>query len=355
MQELLGRLTALDPAASHSLRVIACFDELIAGDVGVRGLLAAGAALAGRPVGLRRGAVVTRIDRRGEPLPSAGVPTETHSVIDDTDVWVDDTSAATAALDAIILERLALALMIRLDRRRSASVPPRDLTVVLDSSVPLEDRQLAAIRLGLVSNASYRVVVAPLTATWSHHPRGPEDVVSTSVGPVHAAVVDLAAEPAATPMGIGIATGVDDLARSFRTGLIALRLFDEVSGQPSRADEFGGLAELLADLPEDRSGGGDQAGIELVTLHVWGPSTLDALVRAGSVREAARLTNVHHSTMTDRVDIVAQTLGFDPLSGIGRTRLGLAYLRWRVRTSRVLEFQPPMTARGNPTNGGPQR
>lgn len=339
MQELLGRLTALDPEASHSLRVIACFDELIAGDVGVRGLLAAGAALAGRPVGLRRGTVMMRIDRRGNPLPAAEAPTHTHSVIDDTDVWVDGTSTTTADLDAIILERLALALMIRLDRRRFASVPPRDLAMVLDSGMPLEDRRLAAIRLGLVSNGSYRVVVAPLTATWSRHPRGPEDVVATVAGPVHAAVVDLAAMPIATPMGIGVAAGIDDLGRSFRTGLIALRLWDGLSGQPSRADDLGGLAEILAELPEDGSGRGDQASVELVIQHAWGPSTLEALVRAGSVREAARLANVHHSTMTDRVDIVTQTLGFDPLSGIGRTRLGLAYLRWRLRTSRVLDLR----------------
>ena len=33
MQELLGRISALDPQASLGLRVIACFDELIIGNV----------------------------------------------------------------------------------------------------------------------------------------------------------------------------------------------------------------------------------------------------------------------------------------------------------------------------------
>ena len=33
MQELLGRIAALDPDASLGIRVIACFDELILGDV----------------------------------------------------------------------------------------------------------------------------------------------------------------------------------------------------------------------------------------------------------------------------------------------------------------------------------
>ena len=39
MQELLGRIAALDPTASLGLRVIACFDELIIGNVNTRALL----------------------------------------------------------------------------------------------------------------------------------------------------------------------------------------------------------------------------------------------------------------------------------------------------------------------------
>ena len=37
MQELLGRIAALDPEASLGIRIIACFDELIAGNVNTRG------------------------------------------------------------------------------------------------------------------------------------------------------------------------------------------------------------------------------------------------------------------------------------------------------------------------------
>ncbi len=51
MQELLGRLGALDPEASLGLRVIACLDQLMSGGVAVHGLLSAAAALAGAPTG----------------------------------------------------------------------------------------------------------------------------------------------------------------------------------------------------------------------------------------------------------------------------------------------------------------
>lgn len=340
MQELLGRLTSLDPAASQSLRVIACFDELIAGDVGVHGLLSAAAALSGRPVGLVRGRVVTRIGPKGEPLGAGSPPDSTHRVLHDIAVWIEGVADTTAALDAIILERLALALLIRLDTHRTSSVPPRDMSLLLARETPLEMRREAATRLGLATNVRHRVVVAPLFATWAQHPRGPEDVVATAYGPVHAAVVGVEAAVAASPLGIGSVAGVDALDRSFRTALIALRLHDASSGDGSRADDLGGLAEMLADLPDERRDDGDQSAVELVTLHPWGASTIDALVRAGSVREAARIANVHHSTMTDRIDVIASTLGFDPMSGIGRTRLGLAFLQWRLRTSRVLEYTP---------------
>lgn len=49
MQELLGRIAKLDPEASLGLRVIACFDELMAGEVNSHALASAAAALAGCP------------------------------------------------------------------------------------------------------------------------------------------------------------------------------------------------------------------------------------------------------------------------------------------------------------------
>ncbi len=56
MQELAGRLTALDPEASASLRVIASFDALVAGGVGIEALVRAAAVLGGTIAGARIGA-----------------------------------------------------------------------------------------------------------------------------------------------------------------------------------------------------------------------------------------------------------------------------------------------------------
>ena len=119
MQELLGRLRALDPTASQSLRVIACFDELMAGRVGTEGLLSAAAALAGRIVGLRRtpNAVAVRFDPKGNRLPP-GLPSADALKTGGLVIWIERGAEMPGANDAIILERLALALQLNYDDGR---------------------------------------------------------------------------------------------------------------------------------------------------------------------------------------------------------------------------------------------
>ena len=143
-------------------------------------------------------------------------------------------------------------------------------------------------------------------------------------------------EARARPLGIGVATDVDQLHRSFRTAVVALRLCDADTGTVEAAT-YGGLVDLLADLPDDVDPP-ELAALARVMAHPWGAATVSALVEAGSVRQAARLADVHHSTLQTRLDLVTDELGFDPLGGYGRTRLGVAYLVWRMRHSRALDL-----------------
>ena len=53
MQELVGRLSTLDPAASESLKVIAYFDALVEARAGRLALLRGAARLTGCPAGCR--------------------------------------------------------------------------------------------------------------------------------------------------------------------------------------------------------------------------------------------------------------------------------------------------------------
>ncbi len=208
--------------------------------------------------------------------------------------------------------------------------------------MPVEDRRTAAAAVNLAPGTRYRVVAAPLFAVWANHPKGAEDIIATAYGPIHALVVPHDQPPvAASPSGTGLAAPIEHLHRSFRTAIVALRLCSPPQTPSVLADQYGGLIGLLADMPTDTDLP-DVDSLDEVMAHAWGPATLDALVRAGSVRQAARLAGVHHSTLHTRLDTIADVVGFHPFDdGIGRTRLGLAYLVWRLRNSRVLDLPAP--------------
>lgn len=345
MQELLGRLRTLDPDAMVSLRVIACFDELIVGGVNSRALLSAAASLAGCVAGftIESSARTMRISPSGEQLPGAKVA-PTQPVLEWSDhnltVWLERVGDVHAN-DAIILERLSLGLRLRHDRSLIVE-PRRDLGIMVDPLVD-EDRRLdAAARQGLSSTTRYRIIVAPLFATWSRHPNAREDVVATPVGPLHTLVVPEAMTTVdASPVGIGQSALPGELPRSFQTAVLALRIADPPDVPFVCADDYGGLLDVLADVPAGHMPADVPSIIQIVT-HPWGAATLDAIVRTGSVREAARVVGVHHSTMSSRLVSISELLGFDPLDGMGRVRLGVAYLIWRLRESRSLTLPPPV-------------
>ncbi len=346
MQQLLAKISALDPEASLTLRVIACFDELIVGNVNTRALLSAAASLGGCNAGFRQDHPprTVRVTPRGELAPTDGVdPGGLVHHADGLTVWLER-DGPKHANDDMILERLALAVRIRCGQGRQDLDNRRDLGVVLDAAVPVEERQLSASRLGLRTTTTYRVVAAPLFALWSSRPGGPEDVVPTAFGSLHAVVVGHDCTSVdATSAGIGIACGIEHLPQSFRTAVVALRLCSPPATPVVNADEYGGLIGLLADAPAD----GLMPDVDLledVMAHAWACPTLDALIRAGSLRQAARLGGVHHSTMQSRVDVITAMMGFDPIDGLGRTRLGIAYLVWRLRHSRVLDLPAPNAA-----------
>ena len=343
MQQLLAKISALDPAASLTLRVIACFDELIIGNVNTRGLLSAAASLSGCNAGFRQDQPrrTVRVTPQGEFAPTDGVePTGLTHHADGLTVWLER-EGPKHANDDMILERLALAVRIRCGQGTQDLDNRRDLGVVLDGSVPVDQRVVAASRLGLHNTAQHRVVAAPLFALWASRPGGPEDVVATAFGSMHAVVVPAScATVEATSAGIGIATDVEHLPHSFRTAVVALRLCSPPATPVVTADEYGGLIGLLADAPSDAHIP-DVELLDEVMKHTWACPTLDVLIRAGSLRQAARLGGVHHRTMQTRVETIAEMVGFDPLDGLGRTRLGIAYLVWRLRNSRVLELPAP--------------
>lgn len=341
MQELLGRITALDPSASLGIRVIACFDELMVGQVNLHGLLATAAALAGVPAGVDHAGRVTRVGPDGERLPADRAPhTAPREPIDDgTEVWIERVGDPELN-DAIILERLALAVRVRLSGTREGWVA-RDLPHLIRTESSAEERRESASRLGLSPHGTYRIVSAPLFAQWESHVGWPSDVVPTTHGTLHVLVAPATTTTvAASPCGIGVAAGVDDLPRSFQSALVALRLARPPQEKVICADQFGGLVDLLGD-PATLAANPDVKAIDALLEYPWAGGTIEALLATTTARQAARTLGVHHSTVQTRLDTVRTTIGFDPLQGYGRTRLGIAYLSSRLINSRVLDLPVP--------------
>lgn len=88
MQELVGRLTALDPEASESLKVVAYFDALVSAGVGLDGLLRGAAALSGAVADAERRGRVTRWDPHGSRLDGEGSVRSPERVGPTARVWL---------------------------------------------------------------------------------------------------------------------------------------------------------------------------------------------------------------------------------------------------------------------------
>src|SRR5882757_10386161 len=75
MQQLVGRLTALDPEASATLKVVSYFDTLVGHEVGIETLLRGASVLSGCPAGFDPGKVIAglRVSPAGQRLPAGSL------------------------------------------------------------------------------------------------------------------------------------------------------------------------------------------------------------------------------------------------------------------------------------------
>lgn len=395
MQELVGRLTALDPAASESLKVVAYFDVLVAGGVGLQALLRGAAVLSGTVAGAVVGRRTQRVGPDGDRLPDAvagsgagsgvgrgagsdagsgawsGVGTAAKAdvvtagpaatgperwpsrSIADGYVWLER-EGSPHANDDMIIERLALAL--DLVQARHDGEPGSSLGTLIDATRDLGERRIALARLRLDPSREYRVAALPasrdvaaalsggssgglsgglsvaVSGAVSPASRAPSTVVATPYGLVRAVVLGRDAEIAG-PAGLGTAQPADQLAESFRTALLALRLLPA-----RRADEVIDAADLgvvLAAVSVLEPVAAQQPDVVvLARLDARTRAVLDELASADSVRAAATALGMHHSTLQARHDALTAELGYDPRSLDGRARYQLARLLLRLTETR---------------------
>ncbi|MEV6672520.1 helix-turn-helix domain-containing protein [Streptomyces sp. NPDC051162] len=372
------RLSHLDPAAAGALSVISYFDRLVENHSDPDALTRAAALLAECPAGTadHRRAADHRYDPDACALPPGeAVRTSSRAVVVDGrtvgEVWLERAGCAWS-LDGLVLERLALAAALAFERSDPLSDPshspqwgdPALVQVALSTRGPEAERSRALHLLGLHPDEPLRAVAVVATdaavmrralgscarALSAAHPRlgrpAPFGALWSTVGAILLpAPADAGAGCPALPEG-ATACLPDDVAVGAGPSGTAAQLPDSWA-QARRAARFAGLGPtwpnavdatelgtvaLLADIPRDAALAHPDTAA-LAGLGGEDLATLDAVCRTPSVRAAAQLLYLHHSSVAQRVTRIEETLGFRISGPHGRQRAQTALLLRQLNTS----------------------
>lgn len=319
MQDLLGRLTALDPDASETLKVVSYFDALVARSVGVESMLRGAAVLSGATVGHRDGRQVVRVRSDGVRIDPGDVSTDwpMRESGSDAVAWIER-DGGPHANDAMILERLVLALGII--RARRSPGPESAVELVISAYAGEDERAAALSRLRLADGPLLVVASPPDPAPPPEHPSA---VVATRHGLTRATILPVGADPvaiwgaAAPRLGIGTPGA---LPASWSSALIAVRLTNEAEPVVAAAD----LGAALVVAESAIGGARHPDAAVLAGLDPRNLELLDAVVDGQSVRAAAARLGRHHSSVQEKLGALVDVLGYDPRTPRGHTRYSLA-------------------------------
>jgi hypothetical protein len=230
--------------------------------------------------------------------------------------------------DAMILERLALALGIIRARR---SVGPESAVELAISSYAGPDERAAAQSRLRLAPGRFRVVASlPDPAPRSQHPSA---VVATRHGLTRATILahDEAVEDAwddADDLRCRVGTSGTEaqLPESWSAALVAVRLTS--AAEPVLAAAELGAMLLVAETADVGPLHPDAAA--LARLDPRSLELLDAVADEQSVRAAAVRLGRHHSSVQDRLTALTETLGYDPRTSRGHARFVLARMLLRL-------------------------
>lgn len=312
MRDLLARLALQDEEASAALRVVDYFDALDGVAAGPEAYLRGAAALTSCNAGmvLRERRLTVRIGAAGDRLPIDGGFTVSDEWMSRAltpsspdVVWIE--SSAGGGFADLVLERVAQGVQ-RWVGRMEAMVPEPDQAwaALLNDPVPEERRQQLFAALRLDESKKYQVVAhVPAVPTDGVHAYTMVQGVKVAVA-IRPAPVTMEFEVGRERFGIGPAVEVSHLLESWERAVVVLRLARQGECLPwdqlvvlgplfLRADTADLLAEPLI------------AAIDEGNLS-WLDQTVTAVTQTGSVRGAADVLGLHHSTVQKRIDRLQQ-------------------------------------------------
>lgn len=340
MEALVARLSHLDSDAEGALRVVMFYDTLMRRRVDLPALARATAGLAECVAGIRlRGSGHTirmSPDGRQASAPRPPASSTAPITLDDEEigaVWLER-SGPPGPLDELLLERLAIAAAAVVERygpARTTMADPALVELAISSDSDEAARARALRLLGFAADLPVRVVAVrtrlPLDQIGGLIcPARPVKAAPLAdVGVILATTVDTARIPAGVRAGIGTAERPDQSWRQART---ALR-FTGPREPVVRYEALGALA-LLAEIPQDASrDNADVAAVARIAAEPEDLETLDAYCATGSLRRAADVLHLHHSSVARRLEQIGKTLGIELTepTGLMRARLALTARR----------------------------
>ncbi|MGH3376121.1 MAG: PucR family transcriptional regulator [Actinoallomurus sp.] len=341
MEALAVRLSGLDSYVDGAIRVVGFYDTLMRRRVDLPALARATAGLAECVAGVRLHgtARVIRVSPEGTDASTPPSPASTSApiILDEEEigtVWLERPGPPDP-LDEVLLDRLAIAaagVVERYGPARTTMADPALVELVISSGSDEAARARALRLLGFVADLPVRVVAVrsrlPLDqVAGAVCPARPVKAARLAdVGVILAATVDPARFPADVRAGVGAAESPDQSWSQART---ALR-FTTAREPVIRYDDLGALA-LLAEVPQDAvRANADVTAIARLAGSPENLETLEAYCATGSVRRAADLLHLHHSSVARRLEHIGKTLGIELTEPAGGTRARLALTAWRL-------------------------
>ncbi|BBC29310.1 uncharacterized protein SGFS_006040 [Streptomyces graminofaciens] len=341
MEALAERLSQLDSQAGGAIRVVAFYDALMRRRVDLPALARASAGLAECVAGFRLHgtgrAVRVASDGREASAPPSPASSTAPITLDEEEigaVWLER-PGPPSPLDEVLLDRFAIAAGVAVERygpARTTMADPALVELAISSDSDEAARARALRLLGFTAHLPVHVaaVRSPLPLDRIGGLLCPTRPVKAApladVGVVLATTIDLSRLPAGVRAGIGAADSPD---RSWRQARTALR-FTTPREPVVRHADLGALA-LLAEIPQDSArDNADVAALARIADSPEDLETLDAYCATRSLRRAADLLHLHHSSVARRLEQLGKTLDIELTDPTGLTRARLALTTWRL-------------------------
>jgi hypothetical protein len=344
MEALVERLSRLDAQAEGSLRVVMFFDTLIRRRVDLPALARASAGLAECVAGISLHGAERAIRAAPDGTPASTSPLPASLTVPITldeeeigTVWLER-QGPTGRLDDVLLDRLAIAAAAVVERygpARTTMADPALVELVISSDTDEAARARALRLLGFAADLPVRVAAVRSQLTLDRVvglvcPGRPAKAAPVAdVGVILATSIDPTRFPAGVRAGLSAAGGP---GRSWQQARTALR-FTTARRPVVHHDSLGAMALFAQVPPGVVRDNADVAAVARIADNAEDLETLDVYCATGSLRRAADLLHLHHSSVARRVEQIGKALDIDLGEPTGLLRARLALTAWRLLDS----------------------